>query len=165
MILTFSQKIKDKPTFFVEKILNCMHYDLKYGKELNDFLKYKRLGYNKSQELINKIVSVKPKRHTIRRDSKKRWKLGNLIHFYIDTRSPLQYLFAPVIDCISTQKIEIIYNRGKIRVYINERQLPLSPSKVEELAINDGFDSVDDFFEWFNEDFTGKIIHWTDLKY
>jgi len=163
MILTFSQKIKDKPTFFVEKILNCMHYDLKSGKELNDFLKYKRLGYNKSQELINKIVSVKPKRHTIRRDSKKRWKLGNLIHFYIDTRSPLQYLFAPVIDCISTQTIFITPNSEIFRVNIDGRWITDAELKI--LSVNDGFDSVDDFFEWFNEDFTGKIIHWTDLKY
>lgn len=28
-----------------------------------------------------------------------------------------------------------------------------------------GFDSVKDFFRYFNKDFKGKIIHWTDLKY
>lgn len=36
---------------------------------------------------------------------------------------------------------------------------------IEKIAINDGFDSVDDFFSWFKDDFTGKIIHWTNLKY
>lgn len=34
-----------------------------------------------------------------------------------------------------------------------------------KLAINDGFESIDDFFNYFNEDTTGKIIHWTDLEY
>ena len=34
-----------------------------------------------------------------------------------------------------------------------------------QLAINDGFESLKHFFEYFNEDFEGKIIHWTDLKY
>lgn len=36
---------------------------------------------------------------------------------------------------------------------------------VEVLAKNDGFSGVKEFFEWFSEDFKGKIIHWTDLKY
>jgi hypothetical protein len=36
---------------------------------------------------------------------------------------------------------------------------------VEVLARNDGFATVKDFFEWFSEDYTGKIIHWTELRY
>jgi len=30
---------------------------------------------------------------------------------------------------------------------------------------NDGFESLQDFFNWFNKPFRGKIIHWTDFKY
>ena len=37
--------------------------------------------------------------------------------------------------------------------------------QMETLAIADGFDSIEDFFKYFTNDFTGKIIHWTDLKY
>jgi len=36
---------------------------------------------------------------------------------------------------------------------------------MEQLAINDGFDCIDDFFAWFNTDFTGKIIWFVDKKY
>ena len=36
---------------------------------------------------------------------------------------------------------------------------------MKDLARNDGFDSIQAFFEWFKEDFEGKIIHWTDLRY
>jgi hypothetical protein len=36
---------------------------------------------------------------------------------------------------------------------------------LEVIARHDGFDSVNDFLDWFSEDFTGKLIHWTDLKY
>ena len=36
---------------------------------------------------------------------------------------------------------------------------------LRELAKNDGFESVEDFFAYFNKDFKGKIIHWTDLQY
>lgn len=28
-----------------------------------------------------------------------------------------------------------------------------------------GFDTIEEFFAYFNEDFVGKIIHWTDLRY
>lgn len=41
----------------------------------------------------------------------------------------------------------------------------LSYSEMEQLAINDGFDCIDDFFAWFNTDFTGKIIWFVDKKY
>ena len=37
--------------------------------------------------------------------------------------------------------------------------------RIKILAKNDGFDSVDDFFKWFDKDFNGKIIHWTNKKY
>jgi hypothetical protein len=30
---------------------------------------------------------------------------------------------------------------------------------------NDGFDSIEDFFSYFDKGFKGKIIHWTDLRY
>jgi hypothetical protein len=33
------------------------------------------------------------------------------------------------------------------------------------LMKNDGFESAEQFFNWFNGYFKGKIIHWTDLKY
>jgi transcription termination factor Rho len=169
MILGFITKIKDKPTFFPEKILSCMHYDLKIGAKLNEFLNFERLGYKTKQDLINKILSVKPKKHTIRRDEKQRWKFDNWIHFNINVRTVLMYLFAPIIKCKSTQIIEI----GKLKstdiwyldFAVSVDDVYLSASQIEKLAINDGFDSVEDFFEWFNEDYKGKIIHWTDLKY
>lgn len=34
-----------------------------------------------------------------------------------------------------------------------------------KLANNDGFDTTDDYFKWFNRDWRGSLIHWTDLKY
>jgi len=37
--------------------------------------------------------------------------------------------------------------------------------EIERLAENDGFNTASDFLEWFDHDFTGKIIHWTDYKY
>ena len=41
----------------------------------------------------------------------------------------------------------------------------LKPEEIQKLSLNDGFDSCEDFFAWFNEDFSGKIIHWTPFRY
>jgi hypothetical protein len=51
------------------------------------------------------------------------------------------------------------------KIYINDNPFPLTDEQVLELAQNNGFDTVKDFFEYFNKDFKGKIIHWTDFKY
>jgi hypothetical protein len=39
--------------------------------------------------------------------------------------------------------------------------------EIEDLAINDGFDDVADFWAWFDQysPFSGKLIHWTGLRY
>jgi hypothetical protein len=39
-----------------------------------------------------------------------------------------------------------------------------NPKLMNELAKNDGFNSIDDFFGWFNTDFKGKLIYWEKLK-
>ena len=126
------------------------------------------------------FMKAKPKIHTIREDLKERWKAGKIIHFEQWTSKPYNskcYHFAPLIPCVSTQKIEIKYNRGggvnvfidgKFFYYQTEWGLEWDKETKEnmfKLAINDGFDSISDFFKWFNKDYSGKIIHWTDCRY
>lgn len=41
----------------------------------------------------------------------------------------------------------------------------LSKSDMELLAKNDGFETMDDFWTFFNEPYHGMIIHWTNTKY
>lgn len=151
-------KLTGKPTYFVEKTTNCLK------DVLSDHLpiKYKPESYNlcASWEVNNKL-------HSIREDKSNRWKAGNDIHFVINNRTPERFQFAPVVKCISVQKIEIKhvdddgFPWANPVVYIDGKWF----TEVEILAKNDGFESVDQFFAWFNKDFTGKIIHWTDLKY
>lgn len=59
-------------------------------------------------------------------------------------------------------KLDIVF-RKRFQVTIDGRVL--SVEEINTLAKNDGFDSTHDFFRWFNKSFTGKIIHWTNLKY
>jgi uncharacterized protein YqfB (UPF0267 family) len=111
------------------------------------------------------------KKHTIREDKNDRYKEGKWLHLAVGVRTKAYRLLKKVV-CTGTQKIQILYGNGgyfegfayqDVRVLIDGRELGYR--EVSELAKNDGFDMQDSFFKWFNKDFTGKIIHWTELKY
>lgn len=117
------------------------------------------------------------KKHTIREDKCDRWRSGRRINHCHGVRTK-QFENFYNNDCTGIQEIEITWYRNifflsKVEVYVDyERigyyypeKIELTDKKVIELAKNDGFDSIEDFFKWFNKDFTGKIIHWTDLRY
>lgn len=194
MTLSFSTQLNRRPTFFVEKIINCLkaeghHIDvLGVGMQLKD-----PLG-----------VECGSKKHTIRADTKNRWRVGMPIHFVVKNRTPNRFQFAPILPVKAIQKIKIqwqdiscvdcefssihplrwspvVFVDGKIfyRPYYSigvnytidfgkptvVKSSPLIDFGIEELAKNDGFDSVEDFFRYFNSNFDGKIIHWTDYIY
>jgi hypothetical protein len=118
------------------------------------------------------LILNTPKLHTIRPDNKGLWKPGRKIHPVIFNRTINRFQFAPVLECKAVQKIQIIqcevltenktYKRvGEIFI---DNQI-IEPCMYKTIAINDGFDGTKHFFQWFNEDFEGKIIHWTTLKY
>ena len=114
------------------------------------------------------ILSFKPqfvdkildgiKIHTIREDPLGRWKSGKLIHFATGVRTKKYHCFKKGI-CIGTQKIKI--HCGD--VYVDGELLELSV--IEAISSNDGFYSIYDFNLWFEEDFEGVIVHWTNFKY
>ena len=120
------------------------------------------------------FLDYPPKLHTIREDKKNRWRSGMMIHPVIYFRTKKQFQFAPPFLCTGTQRISIRWkssHRGKFkkcRILIDEKYFfgdILYESTTEELAINDGFESVRQFLSWFHQDFDGKIIHWTDKRY
>lgn len=100
--------------------------------------------------------------HTIRQDATNRWKAGMKMHMAIGVRTKDYKQFAEK-TCISIQKVKIIVENDYKVVIVDER--PLSLPEIKKIAINDGFDSVEDFFNWFSESFEGKIIHWTEMRY
>lgn len=97
--------------------------------------------------------------------------------------------------CISTQKIEIkwrtnkeLFNRRDVEIFVDDHSIleacvvdniigmtshyrhlkgivQISTTPSDLICLNDGFDSIHDFLLWFNKDWEGKIIHWTDFKY
>lgn len=120
------------------------------------------LGFKK--QFVDKIRSG-TKIHTIREDTKNRWKQGNRIHFATGVRTKNYDCFMHD-SCYSVQYIKIKW-RGddmtRVQIWINDKLLNLD-EKIK-LAKNDGFSCLAEFLLWFRDDFEGKIIHWTDYRY
>lgn len=106
------------------------------------------------------LSAFNQKIHTIRKDQKKRWKPGIKIHFYFWNRTKKSTCFG-ILPCTGVQEIYI-------DVEDNEVYIPLEECRtidVDQLALNDGFDSTEEFWEFFTESGFYRIIHWTDSKY
>ena len=163
MILSFKTKINGKPTYFVEKIHSGL---LQNGVTDFDGISFENRNFD-----LKKLTRSEPKIHTIRTDKKNRWKAGMMIDFFINARQKDMFRFAPRIEVFSIENIEIVhsdfhgdkgYDKGSWVLIDN---IVISSCWVDTLARNDGFESTGDFFDYFNEDFKGKIIHWTDHQY
>ncbi len=126
------------------------------------------IGYE--QQFHAKILDG-TKKHTLREDSHDRWHAGMKMHQSAGVRTK-QYKLLKLDTCNGTQKIEIIHRSGEVFIKIDDKHYYNSLDthynnvmRIVQLFQNDGFDSAEDFFKWFNEDFKGKIVHWTDLRY
>ena len=165
MILPFSTQLNGKPTHFVEKIWEAI---------LQKGIPFTYEGMEIGAIALPKGYVIKthsPKLHTIREDNKNRWKVGTKIDFFINCRQKDMFRFAPVLPVISIQSVFMTYlpqcGNG-FQVSIGGRKL--NPFEIEVLAVNDGFDSVEEFENYFisvmkDDEFSGKLIHWTDFKY
>jgi hypothetical protein len=112
--------------------------------------------------------------HSIRKGKRWRPEMSIQMAFWYRTKKYWQFnaYFKALEKCTGTQDIEIFYDylisdeweQTQIkRVFIDGNEL--SEKEIDTLAKNDGFDSVDDFFNWFDNDFEGQIVHWTDFRY
>lgn len=171
MTQSFSTRWPDRmgggPTHFVEKIWAGINEGLDDSEIL---------FYSENGKRFDPYSYHTPKRHTFREDPHDRWRVGMKIHPVINNRTPKRFQFAPTMECKSTQKIEIFHNVGHTQIDIDGEcygevfhhgldDIYEYTNDLQDLAINDGFDSIEHFFQWFNKDFEGKIIHWTNLKY
>lgn len=172
MKLSFKQEVEGWKTYFAEKI--NASFDKKSESIELICKKQQPLIHFEKICLIENIKDNKfsPKLHTIREDKKNKWQSGNKIHFTYNNRSLNEYYFAPTAKCLSVQFIKIYWDINNIPSVeiVNKREWLetsecLSDIEIETLAINDGFESAEDFFKWFPSEFVGKIIHWTDLSY
>ena len=156
--------LNKQETLFVDKILEGLILTgliskRGYERYSNDYLE---AGYIFS-------VGLKPKLHTILKDENNRWEVSQLIHLVINNKTKKRLQFAPMLQIVNIQKIEIkkLNSSGdwKKDFVVSVDDKYLDAEGIALLSDNDGFEDVDDFFKWFNIDFTGKIIHWTPLWY
>lgn len=183
MTLAFSTQIKGQPTHFVSKIV--------IGLVRNNII-----SAGKASELLNiPITDIKyskqiSKIHSTRNDVKDRWNTSRMIDFVINNRTKYRTVFAPRLPVISTQEVEIWnikdlpakLRSSKSKITLTYLQAPagqhtqtfmikiddywLPPGEMEQLAFNDGFNSIAEMIDWFsNSSWKGKLIHWTDFKY
>ncbi|WP_343642904.1 hypothetical protein [Chryseobacterium sp.] len=89
-----------------------------------------------------------------------------VIEFSIDGKN----LFLPSVPVISVQEILMTYLQGRFEISIDDRYI-WGWDVLTSIAKNDGFDTFTDFSLYYkskmNSDgvYSGKIIHWTKLKY
>lgn len=168
MILPFSTHLNGQQTYFVEKILAALRItrNAQVEEYINRFYADRFGGWYEVNR--SKLATCHPKVHTIRADEKDRWHDGRLIHPVIFNRTKKQLQFAPAVKCWKVQEFSIEYTRSRpecedITVKVDGRVL--SHAECERLALNDGFESLLEFTRYFASNFTGKIIHWTDMQY
>lgn len=133
-------------------------------------------------QFVPKILAG-TKKQTIREDKTNRWKVGNAIHFAtgVRTKNYKQFAFGTVEKIIP---IMIQYARiykhtdlsnccivkvsnthyASVALYVDGIWKDLAYKQLNQLAIDDGFDTIENFFNWFDKDFDGKIITWNEFK-
>lgn len=174
MILGFKQYFpwkgedgKPEPTNFREKILAGANYFQPSGEEPV------RNGPSTHSVSIKYFV---PKIHTFREDPHDRWKAGMKVSMvYRGAGYKIIDWFNEGIPELGTiksiQKIQLRWVETKLEnrvistllIFIDNKGFPFN--RYEELFANDGFKSRVQFFKWFKKDWSGKILHFTDLRY
>jgi len=194
MILGFMQFFdtnKKNNTYFRERILCGAGYASQQEVD-NKIHVFKPAPHR--LEYIKIIGGIQPKLHTMREDKHDRWKPGMSIQMvYRGPKYSIAHEFNKGIEelskCVSTQRVRIedwndqvntgwentgfgykdtITVRGvdfhnHWMIFVDDQ--PLTKKEIDTLAINDGFKDTHEFFKWFNKDWRGKIIHWTNLRY
>lgn len=153
MTLGFSTKHNDgSPTKFEEKIL---------------------LPFNDTLGRIN--PKMRPKIHTFRLGY--RWRAGLRMHMVVGNRTAQRRQFnlgIPDLEyCKSVQTCVITCAKDPMPHFvINIGHRILTPEEEIEFMYNDGFENLDQMWNWFAPNFRGidkihlgQLIHFSDLKY
>lgn len=151
--------LKHTPTHFVEKIWKSLP-----NEPIDEnFAQVFHTDHFNGRE----YKAVAAKKHGIVADVHNKWYAGRAIHFHLQVSHDKVMQFAPVKQATAVQRIEIKYTDPD-GFKLPEPNVFIDGSwffGYDALAKNEGFPSVAAFFKKYNKDFTGKIVHWTNLKY
>lgn len=111
--------------------------------------------------------SFRPKKHTMYDGVNQRWEEDKWIHF-ISNLKKINYVCWFKAKCTGTQNIQIHWSENNIKyglpnIFIDGRRL--KEGDIADLILNEGFGSLGDFLSFYNKDFDGKLIHWSDVRY
>lgn len=176
MILSFSTYYPENkgfapgtPTHFVESIWKTFNIEElenffwdRYDIDFNNKKQITEFFYNQNYplDMDRYTYENEEKAHSLREDTKNRWREGMSIQFYINNRTPSMLNFAPDKVCTGVQQVSITPKKLTIdkdpKVFFKDRL---------KLSINDGFKSMETFNKYFDPSFQGKIIHWNHINY
>jgi hypothetical protein len=165
MKLSFGTVINDQPNYFIEKIWKGLmalssHLD-------NEHYRYQERHiqkFDRNWDGDSYTEFLEPKIHTIIKDPDGFWHPGTEIAMVIYKDTVDEFQFAPMLHCIRVQKIEIRQS-AEASYTVSVDGNPLDDEQLNKLAINDGFPSAEELLSYFSGDFSGKLIHWTAMKY
>lgn len=162
MTLGFTQTINNNASYFVEKITKsipgitpkAVDLAIKAGYEFNNLV----------------YLKVAPKIHTAREDKKGLWYPGMKINAVINNRTNRRCQFVPDMPCIHTQTMVINWGYDPKTAQFDLPMVLIDGKEIkgkvlDQLAVNDGFENRAEFFQYFNQNWSGKLIHWTNFKY
>jgi len=159
-------------TYFIEKL-----WAMKLREDLNNRYSFDAYVNNASKcKIWISPFAYAPKIHTIRGQSD-RFKIGQIVQPFVwtykpyksnpDPTIPSQFNFMPPLKIVSKQRFDLVMNlpnQDRPFVYIDNKRF--DPDEVKQLSINDGFNSVEHFFQYFNKPVENmEIRHFTNLKY
>lgn len=121
------------------------------------------LSFKQELEYMKGKILSGIKIHSIRLDPGNRWKPGRKIHFATGVRTPNYHCFKEGV-CKSVQEISFDYDPVYLDPIVFIDNIKIDTFR-RSLNINDGFKTLYAFYKFFNKNFKGKIIHWTDFRY
>lgn len=125
------------------------------------------LIYNQETRDLGVIDALKngQKIHSFRPDPGKRWRPGMTVH-QAERGAKMKYLPIRQDVCISVQEVEVCWwdaDYPCMTLWIDG--VEMDEEQIALIAKNDGFKTVEDFKKYFSEDWEGRLIHWTYLRY
>lgn len=165
-----------KFTRFPEKIVNGLFRSGMDWKVLME------VAYPAIENLDKLTAAVGHPKTTTIRSNFDYWKSkeGQLIQPFFWAGKPYrskQVVFCPAVRLKKVRFIRILHMEGR-NVYIGEKEGDEMPFYIDDeitggsygdddmqrFAHNEGFNSVDDFFKWFNKDFDGALLEFKRVE-
>ena len=115
------------------------------------------------EQFVDKILDGS-KRHTILEDKHRLLQADDTIRFATGTSATNYNQFKEGV-CEWVEGIELYPKTRDIYLERNGEMKLLSGWLTEDFIKNEGFDSEDEFWEWYCKPFKGVLVYWAEIIY